>query len=263
MLVAMSGMQVSAAELPAEELPADELEAGFDREKIKSIRVVNGKVYLPEDSRGYDDNKQYQMFGRMRNLTSLDLSGFDTSKVTNMEGMFFQCNNLASLDLSNFDTSKVESINNAFKECRSLTSLDLSSFDMSSVVRTDGLLDECSALQELRTPKKSERSIELPITMCDDTGNTYEKIPALSKSIVLTINKLDIANCAVTLSASNFIYDGKAKEPAVTVKNGNTTLTLGRHYLVSYADNTNAGTATVRVKGIGGFQGEKTVTFHD
>ena len=97
--------------------------------------------------------------------------------------------------------------------------------------------------------------------MCDDAGNTYEKIPALSKSIVLTINKLDIANCAVTLSASNFIYDGKAKEPAVTVKNGNTTLTLGRHYLVSYADNTNAGTATVRVKGIGGFQGEKTVTF--
>ena len=59
----------------------------------------------------------------------------------------------------------------------------------------------------------------------------------------------------------SYIYDGKAKEPAVTVKRESETLTLGTDYTVTYSDNTNAGTATVKVKGIGDYKGEKIVTF--
>ena len=41
----------------------------------------------------------------MYSLTELNLSNFDTSKVTNMGGMFSKCSKIVSLDLSSFDTS--------------------------------------------------------------------------------------------------------------------------------------------------------------
>ena len=48
---------------------------------------------------------------------------FDTSNVTNMYGMFSYCSELQSLDLSNFDTSKVTGISymiDMFYDCKSL-----------------------------------------------------------------------------------------------------------------------------------------------
>ena len=57
------------------------------------------KVYLNEDSS--------RMFRDLSNLISLDVSNFDTSKVTNMEAMFAGMPSLTTLNLSNFYTSKV------------------------------------------------------------------------------------------------------------------------------------------------------------
>jgi surface protein len=51
------------------------------------------------------------MFTKCSNLTSLDVSNFDTSNVTNMYGMFDECDSLISLDLSNFDFGKVKNVN--------------------------------------------------------------------------------------------------------------------------------------------------------
>ena len=59
----------------------------------------------------------------------------------------------------------------------------------------------------------------------------------------------------VTLSPTNYTYDGIAKTPAVTVKSGTTTLNASNDYTVSYSDNTNAGTATVSVPGKGNYNG--------
>ncbi|MCG5125855.1 DUF285 domain-containing protein, partial [Candidatus Saccharibacteria bacterium] len=50
----------------------------------------------------------------MPNLTTLDLSNFNTSQVTNMYFMFYNMLNLTTLDLSNFDTSQVTIINFIF-----------------------------------------------------------------------------------------------------------------------------------------------------
>ena len=61
---------------------------------------------------------------------------------------------------------------------------------------------------------------------------------------------------AVTLSQTSFIYNGKAQEPAVTVKDGDVTLVNGTDYTVSYKNNINAGTAIVSTTGAKG-----TVTY--
>ncbi|EAE6687521.1 BspA family leucine-rich repeat surface protein [Listeria monocytogenes] len=63
--------------------------------------------------------------------TSLDLSNFDTSNVTNMSKMFSHCA-ATSLDLSNFDTSNVTDMEAMFYDC-AVTSLDVSNFDTSNV----------------------------------------------------------------------------------------------------------------------------------
>lgn len=56
-------------------------------------------------------------------------------------------------------------------------------------------------------------------------------------------------------------YTGEAIEPTVTVKDGETSLTLGTDYTVEYANNVETGTATVTVTGMGGYSGTATATF--
>ena len=82
-------------------------------------------------------------------LKNLDLSSFNTSKVTNMSNMFFECSSLTSIDLSSFNTSKVTNMFNMFSWCPSLTSLDLSSFNTSNVTNMYGMFEYCSTLTSL------------------------------------------------------------------------------------------------------------------
>ena len=68
-------------------------------------------------------------------------------------------------------------------------------------------------------------------------------------------------NFTVELGTTAFTYDGKAKQPAVTAKDGSTVLTEGTDYTVAYTDNVNAGTAKVTVTGKGNYYGAKSATF--
>jgi len=54
------------------------------------------------------------MFYRCGSLTELDVSGLDTSKVTDMSYMFYRCGSLTELDVSGLDTSKVTDMRNMF-----------------------------------------------------------------------------------------------------------------------------------------------------
>lgn len=65
----------------------------------------------------------------------------------------------------------------------------------------------------------------------------------------------NLSDSVVTLSNSNYIYDGSAKVPSITVKYDDKTLTKDTDYTVSYANNTNAGVATVTVTGKGNYTG--------
>ena len=90
-----------------------------------------------------------EMFAFCYNLTDLDLSNWNTSKVTTMEGMFNEDYILVSLDLSNFNTSNVTNMNNMFHECNALTSVDLSSFNTANVTTMYSMFDYCTSLTSL------------------------------------------------------------------------------------------------------------------
>ncbi|HBJ9325529.1 TPA: BspA family leucine-rich repeat surface protein, partial [Listeria monocytogenes] len=89
------------------------------------------------------------MFENSYNLTELDVSGLDTSAVTNMKNMFYKCSVLKELDLSNWDTSAVNNMNSMFGYCESLEKLNVSNFDTSSVTTMLGMFAACNSLEEL------------------------------------------------------------------------------------------------------------------
>ena len=89
------------------------------------------------------------MFNDCPKLASLDLSGLDTSDVTNMSNMFSYCWSLTSLDLSPLNTSNVTNMRGMFSECSSLASLDLSPLDTSNVTDMSYMLSGCSKLTSL------------------------------------------------------------------------------------------------------------------
>ncbi len=107
----------------------------------KEIIVYSpARIYAPQDCSS--------MFSSYYVLTSLNLSNFNTSSVTNMSNMFYMCA-LTSLDLSNFNTSSVTNMNNMFGNCEFLTSLDLSNFNTSSVTNMASMFAICNVLTSL------------------------------------------------------------------------------------------------------------------
>ena len=90
--------------------------------------------YYTEPEKVYLNTNSSRMFAFMSNLATLNLSNFDTSKVTNMHAMFYGMTKLAALDLSNFNTSQVQDMSSMFSGVFNLiTTLNLSSFDTSKV----------------------------------------------------------------------------------------------------------------------------------
>ncbi|MCD8145014.1 MAG: BspA family leucine-rich repeat surface protein, partial [Oscillospiraceae bacterium] len=128
--------------------------------------AADGGVRLPEDSgylfgscfyitsidmTGVDTSGVADMSHMfyMTDITELDLSGFDTSNVQSMKEMFSYCEYLTELDLSSFDTSNVTDMSFMFSNCRGLTDLDVSSFDTSNVTTMSYMFSDCSSLTEL------------------------------------------------------------------------------------------------------------------
>ena len=77
----------------------------------------------------------------------------------------------------------------------------------------------------------------------------------------LTVNAKNASTFTATLATASYTYDGTAKTPAVTVKDGSTALTNGTHYTVTYSNNVNAGTGKVIITGKGNYTGTKELTF--
>ena len=73
--------------------------------------------------------------------------------------------------------------------------------------------------------------------------------------------KKEISECNLKLSKENYIYDGKEKNPDITIKEGNTVLTKDIDYTATYTNNINAGVATVEITGTGKYTGTVTKQF--
>ena len=123
---------VNTVNLEDETISDHEIKAWYDSAtKTVYYYTEAEKIFLNDDSNA--------MFHNLVNLTSLDVSSFDTSKVRGMGNMFFGDEKLVSLDLSNFDTRNLTNMDKMFYGMSSLTDLNISSFDTSNVTNMNAL----------------------------------------------------------------------------------------------------------------------------
>ena len=114
--------------------------AWFDN-GIIYLYSVNPKIYMNR----YSSN----MFSKMSGISDLDLSIFDSSKVTDMSLMFYNMNDLVNLDISSLNTSNVVNMSHMFSGDKKITSLKLNNFDTSKVTNMTYMFEYCESLKTL------------------------------------------------------------------------------------------------------------------
>ena len=77
-------------------------------------------------------------------MQELNLSMFNTSKVTNTEYMFCDCWELTKLDLSSFDMSNIKNMRYMFAECKKLKKIIMNAV-VNSDTNINGIFWGCSA----------------------------------------------------------------------------------------------------------------------
>lgn len=70
-----------------------------------------------------------------------------------------------------------------------------------------------------------------------------------------------IKSAKISLKKTSYVYDGKKKQPSVTVRLGSKKLKKGTDYKVTYKNNQKVGTASVIISGAGKYTGKVTKKF--
>ena len=178
------------------------------------------------------------------------------------EGAFSGCSSLPEIIIP----ENVENIGEmAFYECSSLTDVVIP--DKVSEIG-ESAFGSCENLASVTIPESVTDIGEEAFECCADdlviygyTGSCAERY---AKENFITFRDLNTKSIedAIVAAIPAKTYSGKAQKPAIEVKLDGITLKVGTNYTVSYKNNTNAGTATVTITGIGNYEGtiEKTFT---
>jgi surface protein len=90
-----------------------------------------------------------QISGSVMPISNVDVSGLNTSNVTDISYMFQYFDTLTQINgIENFNTNKVTTMQDMFKGCTSIQELDLSGFSNSNnaLNRTNGMFNGCNNL---------------------------------------------------------------------------------------------------------------------
>lgn len=257
--------------------------AGLDTSSVRTMGSMfhNCSSLVSVDFGGMDTSSvqsMSSMFNGCEALTSLDLSGFDTTNVNSMDQMFYYCESLKSLDLSGFKTGLVETMNGMFGHCKSLSSLNITGLDLRDATDLEFMFIGCTSLKSIDlsgvrgsgttnyknmffgssveqvTADAETSGPDFPqlaydtVGWIDTEGNTYDAgayIPSRTATYRLMLNISRDMFESVDLSSTDYTGEPITKE----VKAGPS---IGAdEYEVSYENNLNAGTATIRVTGKG------------
>ncbi|MGN0437061.1 MAG: BspA family leucine-rich repeat surface protein [Lachnospiraceae bacterium] len=133
------------------------------------------------------------MFSGCTVMTSLDLSEFDTTNVTDMSYLFWCCYELTDLNFGNFNTGSVTTMENMFGNCSGLTSLDVSSFDTSNVTNMGGVFWGCSGLTDLDVSNFDTSNVTSMYSM-------FYKCSKLTRLDVSNFNTANVINMSSVFS---------------------------------------------------------------
>ena len=163
-------------------------------------------------------------FNGCTNLTSIEgIENLNTSKVTDMSGMFAQCSNLETLDLSHFNTEKVTTMAQMFYGCTKLHDLNIDNFNTENVSYMNGMFDGCSNLESLdlshfNTRYVRKRGFNYMFNGCSslsslDVSNFTTDKPGMQLDGLFqgcsSLQTLDLSSFDISGAGSvNYLFDG-------------------------------------------------------
>ena len=147
-------------------------EIKFDEgnEELKNLNETNTKLFIngkqqdfkkyfiPEKEGNYEVKIIFTkklkdcsyMFRNCNNITSIDLSSFDSSDVTNMYYMFGKCHYLKDINLKNLNTQNVKDMSYMFNKCRNLQKINFpQSFNTQEVTKMNSMFHNCDQLSDI------------------------------------------------------------------------------------------------------------------
>ena len=108
------------------------------------------EIHIGANYRIIANKDMFRFFSNFQNCVSIEgLKYLDTSRTTNMDGMFWGCQNLETLDVSNFNTSKVVNMSNLFVNCYKIKRLDVSKWDTSNVEMMIDTFRDMTSLEQI------------------------------------------------------------------------------------------------------------------
>ena len=140
------------------------------------------------------------MFYNCSSLIEINLSTYDTERVTNMSYMFFGCYNLYNLNLSKFNTEQVTDMSYMFYRCCSLKDLNLSLFNTKQVTNMSGMFGHCLSLKNLNLLSFNTDQVK-------DMSCMFSKCSSLLKLDLSSFDTKQVTNMAgMFRNCSSLIY---------------------------------------------------------
>ena len=165
--------------------------------------MFGGSKATTLDVSNFDTSKVTYMSGMFSNskATTLDVSNFNTSNVTDMGSMFYY-SQATTLDVSNFNTSNVTDMSSMFMVSQA-TTLDVSNFNTSNVTDMDSMFYYSQAttldLSNFDTSKVTNMKY-----MFQSSQATTLDVSSFDTSKVTNMTNMFLGSQATTLDLSNF-----------------------------------------------------------
>ena len=197
----------------------DHFFSNLKTEKVTTMsRMFEGCIFL-QDFENIDQLKTSSvtdmsyMFKNCSYISDLDLTGWDTSSVKTIKGMFEGCEKLDILiGLPDLNVSNVTDMSYLFSKCKILHDVtDISEWNTENVTNMEFMFQGCSSLQELPDISKWNTS---KVKNMDSMFNSCEALKSLPD-----ISSWDISNVN---NLSNMFKDCKSIEKIPNISNWNT-----------------------------------------
>lgn len=108
----------------------------------------------------------------------------------------------------------------------------------------------------------TDKAVTVNTTNATITGTGSENyVVSYSDNVTANITAKAFSDSTTIAAIADQAYTGSAITPEPEVKDGDAVLVKDHDYNLTYENNENAGTATVKVTGTGNYSGEKTATF--
>ena len=161
----------------------------------------------------------HAMFAGLTGLTTFDATALETNSMVDMERMFQEVQSLSSLNVSSWDVSKVTSMRSAFNSMFSISTLDLSAWDSSRVTSSRSMLNGMTSLTNLNVAGFDTNRIEdigymfngVPATTIDVSGFDVSRVTDFEAMFQDTtgVTSLDLSNWVTSRAESlAFLFSG-------------------------------------------------------